>query len=99
MQRKTPKVRRVSTSQLVGRIVCVPRQASAVEGDLLRPGENSAWNEAISDAERLLTAARRPRAKKLKAAIQNFKANRDNGIPWPRLERIAESQSGSATHS
>src|SRR5882724_9874871 len=41
------------------------------------------WDEAILDAVQELEHADAARSKRLKAAIENFKANKQRGTPWP----------------
>jgi hypothetical protein len=44
--------------------------------------KKSIWDEAVEDAERKLKHTE-TRSRRLRAAIENFKANRDLGKPWP----------------
>jgi hypothetical protein len=44
--------------------------------------EQNLWDEAIADTERKLSHVE-ARAKRLKAAIDSYKAHKKAGIPWP----------------
>jgi hypothetical protein len=44
--------------------------------------DSSPWDRAIHDAERKLKHTE-ARTKRLRSAIENFKAHKQAGIPWP----------------
>ena len=49
--------------------------------------EQNLWDAAIADTERKLQHVE-ARAKRLKAAINSYRAHRDAGIPWPTESEV-----------
>ena len=50
---------------------------------------NNSWDMAISDARNELAVVARKKAR-LEQAIRIFKANKQDGVPWPGTQKTGE---------
>jgi hypothetical protein len=55
--------------------------------------EQNLWDEAIADTERKLRHVE-ARVKRLKAAINSYKAHKEAGIPWPGQQQESPQAGG-----